>query len=157
MKETSTFEANKVEAAASRKFLTFKLNKEAYGIEAVRVREILEMQPTTVIPKAPDYVVGVMNLRSRLVPVLDLKIKLGINRNDDNQKSCIVVVEIMRPTSELIGLIVDSVNEVVEIINNKIEIDESHHIPATIHCIEGIYKQDDVLIYLMDIAKMLEN
>lgn len=104
------------------KYLTVTLDDESYGLAVLKVREIIRMQKITPVPQMPEYVRGVLNLRGRVIPVVDLRVKFGL-KAEFAERTCIVVVQVKLPTSQLVqmGLIVDSVEEVVNLTAQEIE------------------------------------
>lgn len=100
------------------KYLTFILAGEEYGIEILKVREIIGMMDITPVPRMPDYVDGVINLRGKVIPVIDLRSKFAMDRTQKTPESCIIVVE---ATGNQIGCVVDKVSEVLDIIGQDIE------------------------------------
>ena len=104
------------------KYLTVVLENEAYGIGVLKVREIIRMQKITPVPQMPAFVKGVINLRGRVIPVVDLRVKFGV-KAEFAERTCIVVVQVKLPTEQTVqmGLIVDSVEEVVTLQASEIE------------------------------------
>ncbi|MBX3739053.1 MAG: purine-binding chemotaxis protein CheW [Candidatus Didemnitutus sp.] len=104
------------------KYLTVQLAAEAYGIAVLKVREIIRMQKITPVPQMPDFVKGVINLRGRVIPVIDLRAKFGL-ATEFTERTCIVVVQVRLPSDALVqmGLVVDSVEEVVHVPVTEIE------------------------------------
>ena len=104
------------------KYLTVVLENEAYGIGVLKVREIIRMQKITPVPQMPAFVKGVINLRGRVIPVVDLRVKFGV-KAEFAERTCIVVVQVKLPTEQTVqmGLIVDSVEEVVTLQAGEIE------------------------------------
>jgi purine-binding chemotaxis protein CheW len=104
------------------KYLTVVLESEAYGIAVLKVREIIRMQKITPVPQMPEFVKGVINLRGRVIPVIDLRVKFGL-KADFTERTCIVVVQVRLSAESTVqmGLIVDSVEEVVHVSNEEIE------------------------------------
>ena len=104
------------------KYLTVVLENEAYGIAVLKVREIIRMQKITPVPQMPGFVKGVINLRGRVIPVVDLRVKFGL-KAEFAERTCIVVVQVKLPTDQAVqmGLIVDSVEEVVTLAAAEIE------------------------------------
>ena len=100
------------------KFLTFILCNEVYGIEILRVREIIGVMNITTVPQTPDYMKGVINLRGKVIPVIDLRLKFSMQEEKYTQETCVIVVEV---NNAHIGIIVDSVSEVVDINSSEIE------------------------------------
>jgi len=107
---------------AAGKYLTFILGNGAYGIPLLKVREIIRLLNITPIPRMPDYVRGVINLRGKIVPVIDLRIKFGLPDTTTTNRTCIIVVHVtMASTTKLMGLIVDALEEVHQINAEDIE------------------------------------
>ena len=104
------------------KYLTVVLENEAYGIGVLKVREIIRMQKITPVPQMPAFVKGVINLRGRVIPIVDLRVKFGL-KAEFAERTCIVVVQVKLPTEQTVqmGLIVDSVEEVVTLQAGEIE------------------------------------
>lgn len=99
------------------KFLTFVLDKEEYGVEIQYVTEIIGIQAITQIPRLPDYVKGIINLRGKIIPVMDVRLRFGKEPREYNDRTCVIVVDIHNVT---IGLIVDAVSEVLSINEEEI-------------------------------------
>lgn len=104
------------------KYLTVVLDNEAYGLNVLKIREIIRMQKITPVPQMPLFVKGVINLRGRVIPIVDLRVKFGL-KADFTERTCIVVVQVKLPTEQIVqmGLIVDSVEEVVNLSDTDIE------------------------------------
>ena len=113
--------------AASRskagKYLTFTLHNESYGIEVLKVREIIRLTTITVVPQMPAYVRGVINLRGKIIPVMDLRLKFGFAEAESTEHTCIIVVQVKLPDGKpaQMGLVVDGVEEVANIAGADIE------------------------------------
>ncbi len=118
----STINAPSAKTKLAGKYLTVVLENEAYGIAVLKVREIIRMQKITPVPQMPSFVKGVINLRGRVIPVVDLRVKFGL-KAEFAERTCIVVVQVKLPTEQVVqmGLIVDSVEEVVTLTNDEIE------------------------------------
>ena len=115
-------QAVKVMAKREGKYLTFTLAEEEYGIGILKIKEIIGMMPITSVPRTPEFVKGVINLRGKVIPVLDLRLRFGMNSIDYTERTCIIVVEIEGQTGTvLIGVVVDSVSEVLNIKGEDIE------------------------------------
>ena len=150
------------EVSASReklagKYLTFALANEAYGIPVLKVREIITMLHITTVPQMPPYVKGVINLRGKVIPVIDLRTKLGLPEAEITESNCIVVVQIGINTNDLkhIGLIVDAVDEVA-----NVSVEDSEPAPdfgGSIHVdyILGMAKVKNDVKSLLDIDKVV--
>jgi purine-binding chemotaxis protein CheW len=106
------------------KFLTFKLGDESYGVAVLKIREIIRMQKITLVPQMPHYVKGVINLRGKVIPVIDMRLKFGVGSDAVTERTCIVVVQIEKretATTTSVGLIVDAVEEVMTITESEVE------------------------------------
>lgn len=113
-----------VRAAADRegKYLTFALAGEEYGIGILKVKEIIGVMAITTVPRTPDYVKGVINLRGKVIPIADLRLKFGMESLAYTDRTCIIVVEIIAgQRTILMGIVVDSVSEVLNIKGSDIE------------------------------------
>ena len=115
-------QAGKIVANREGKYLTFNLAEEEYGIGILKVREIIGVMAITTVPRTPDYMKGVINLRGKVIPVVDLRLKFGIEAKGYTERTCIIVVEITGNNQKiLIGTLVDSVSEVLNIKASEIE------------------------------------
>ncbi len=104
------------------KYLTFSLKEEEYGIGILKVKEIIGMMPVTSVPRTPDFVKGVINLRGKVIPVVDLRLKFSMDSIEYTDRTCIIVVEIdSDETTLLIGIVVDAVSEVLNMKESEIE------------------------------------
>jgi purine-binding chemotaxis protein CheW len=140
------------------KYLTFFLAEEQYGICISLVREIIGMMPVTPIPRTPDYVKGVVNLRGRVVPVVDLRQRLELPLAELTEKSCIIVAEIDRPTEILvIGLLVDAVAEVLNIRPEDITPPPDFGANIRIEYIRGIARTENSVRVLLDIQRIISD
>lgn len=138
------------------KYLTFNLGDEQYGLEILKVQEIIGMQEITKIPRTPSYVKGVINLRGKVIPVIDLRLKFDMKEKDFTRKTCIIVVQVRREENTLImGIIVDEVSEVLDITADKIEAPPSMGTKLTAHFILGIAKTESTVKILLDIDNVL--
>ena len=138
------------------KYLTFKLAAEEYGLEILKVREIIGLMDITKVPQTPHYVRGVINLRGKVIPVLELRLKFGMESTEDTEQTCIVVVEVSAEQSSLMtGIVVDSVSEVLDIVEDQIEDAPSFGAGIDTDFILGIGKIKDDVKILLDIDKVL--
>ena len=138
------------------KYLTFLLGNEEYGLEILKVHQIIQMQEVTRVPRTPGYVRGVINLRGRVIPVIDLRIKFGMEGVDDTEKSCIIVVQIEHEGHAVtMGVIIDEVREVLEIPADAIEETPSFGDDVDTGFIMGMGKVGDKVKMLLDIDKVL--
>ena len=138
------------------KYLTFELGDESYGLQILKVQEIIKMQEITKVPRTPDYVKGVINLRGKVMPVIDLRTTFGMEEVEASRDTCIIVVQIQRgDTSVILGVIVDKVSEVLEIGADEIEPAPSFGTQVDTHFILGMAKTKDSVKILMDIDKVM--
>jgi purine-binding chemotaxis protein CheW len=131
----------------------FKLGKESFGVEIATVESIIKMQPITRLPKAPKFIEGVTNLRGKIIPVIDLRKRLGVPATEANSESRIVVVNLDGAT---VGMVVDSVEEVMHISEDTIEPPPAITISVAAHFIRGIAKTGSELVILLDLFKVLD-
>jgi len=104
------------------KYLTFELDREEYGIAILKIKEIIGMMPITALPQSPSFIKGVINLRGKVIPVTDLRLKFSLETAAYTDRTCIIVVEIQHGNSSLLmGLVVDAVSEVANIRGEEIE------------------------------------
>ncbi len=140
-----------------RKFLTFALGKASYGIDVLKTREIIRLVDITAVPRMPDYVKGVINLRGRIIPVIDLRLRFALANADTTERTCIVVVQVNLPggLSLQMGLVVDAVEEVINLADSDIEAPPNFGAGLTTDCILGMAKAKDVVKTLLDIDKVV--
>jgi purine-binding chemotaxis protein CheW len=131
----------------------FRIGRETFGLPISIVREIVRVPDITAVPNAPDYIEGVINLRGRIIPVVDLRKRFGEKSFEANKKNRIVVVEL---ESRLVGLIVNSASEVLRI--SPSEIDEPHNVfrEGELNYITGIGKLNGRLVILLDLNRLLQ-
>jgi purine-binding chemotaxis protein CheW len=138
------------------KYLTFLLGEEEFGLEILKVQEIIQMQKVTRVPRAPEFIRGVINLRGQVIPVVELRKKFGMIPQQDTEKTCIIVVMIqMRERSVTMGIIIDEVKEVLDIEANCIEEAPSFGNSIDTSFIMGIGKVGDNVKMLLDIDTVL--
>ena len=138
------------------KYLTFSLAEEHYGIGIRKIREIIGMMPVTSIPQTPGYVKGVINLRGKVIPVVDLRLKFGMGQAECSERTCIIVVEVPgRAVSQLMGIVVDSVSDVVNIKWEDIEETPSFGTKLDTDYILGMAKIGKGVKMLLDIDRAL--
>ena len=138
------------------KYLTFTLAGEEYGIGILKIREIIGMMPITSVPQAPDFVKGVINLRGKVIPVIDLRLRFSMSVMDYTERTCIIVVQIdLRDTPLNIGIVVDSVSEVLNISGNDIENAPMFGTQLNTNYILGMAKIEGGVKILLDIDKVL--
>jgi len=138
-----------------RQYLTFQLGTEVFGIDVSNVREILEFTSVTRVPKTPDFMRGVINLRGSVVPVLDMRLKFGLTETEKTVNTCVVVVEVsFEGETIIVGALVDSVQEVFEMDQGLVEPAPKMGTRLKTDFIKGMGKKDDGFIILLDIAKV---
>jgi purine-binding chemotaxis protein CheW len=146
----------KMTAEKEGKFLTLSLAGEEYGIEILKVKEIIGMMPITTVPLTPPSVKGVINLRGKVIPVVNLRLKFGMEEVAYTDRTCIIVVEIKRQGgSVLIGIVVDSVSEVLNIKANDIEETPAFGVRVDTNYILGMAKMSGGVKILLDIDRVL--
>jgi purine-binding chemotaxis protein CheW len=152
----STIAPAKLSASLAGKYLTVVLDNEAYGIAVLKVREIIRMQKITPVPQMPDFVKGVINLRGRVIPVVDLRVKFGL-KAEFAERTCIVVVQVKLPTEQIVqmGLIVDSVEEVVTLTNEEIEPTPDFGTKVNTEYLLGMAKVKGQVKTLLDIDRVV--
>lgn len=143
--------------AASRagKYLTFELHGELYGLEILRVQEIIGVLAVTRVPKSPEFIRGVINLRGKVIPVIDLRNKFGFPSCEDTERTCIVVMQVQAATALTLGIIVDEVREVINIEGAQIEDAPSFGAGADTSFIMGVGKVNQKVVMLLDVDRAL--
>jgi purine-binding chemotaxis protein CheW len=138
------------------KYLTFALGREGYGIQILKVREIIGYMDITAVPRTPSHVKGVINLRGQVISVLDLRMKFGMEEANRTEETCIIVVETNATGRKIsIGLIVDKVSEVLNIVEENIEDAPSFGMSVDAQFILGMGKIGQSVKILLDIDKVL--
>jgi len=133
------------------KYLTFNLAREEYGLEILKVREINGLMDITEVPRMPDYMKGVINLRGKVIPVVDLRLKFGLEEAEHTEQTCIIVVDVGRE----IGIVVDTVSEVLDVDGVNIEPAPAMGGAVDTSFILGMGKVGDAVKILLDIDKVL--
>jgi purine-binding chemotaxis protein CheW len=138
------------------KYLTFSLGDEEYGIGILKVKEIIGMMRITPVPQTPEFVKGVINLRGKVIPVIDLRLRFGMEENGYTERTCIVVVEIDGSGGKLhIGVVVDSVSEVLNIKGADIEDTPNFGTTLNTEYILGMAKTGGGVKILLEIDRVL--
>jgi purine-binding chemotaxis protein CheW len=138
------------------KYLTFALAHEEYGLEILKVREIIGYIDVTAVPQTPHHVKGVINLRGQVIPVVDLRAKFGMETTDVTDETCIIVVEITHADRKFsTGIVVDRVQEVLDIPGDSIEEAPQFDSSVNTSFILGMGKVGDAVKILLDIDKVL--
>ncbi len=138
----------------SNKFLSFSLGDEVYGLHISSVIEIIGLQKITHIPDVPNYVKGVINLRGKIIPVIDIRLRFNFSSKEYNERTCIIVVSV---DGLLFGVVVDGVNEVVDIPETQIDAPNNLVGKVENQYIKGLGKVDDNVNILLDVEKLLKD
>ncbi|MBF0299146.1 MAG: purine-binding chemotaxis protein CheW [Oligoflexia bacterium] len=142
--------------AQAGKYLTFRLAEEEYGLEILKVQEIIGLMAVTRVPKMPKYVRGIINLRGKLIPVIDMREKFLLPDVEDTEKTCVIVVQTQTKEEKLImGIIVDTVSEVLNIGQNELEPPPSIGSKLDTEYMLGIGKVHNRVVILLDIDNVL--
>lgn len=140
------------------KFLTFMIGHEEYGIPIHKVKEIIGMMEITRIPKVPEFIKGVINLRGKIIPIMDLRLKFDMEEKQYCERTCIVVADIQyEGMKKQMGIAVDAVSEVVNIQAVEIELPPEYGTHSTAEFLTGIGKVKGKVILLLDIEKVLDS
>ena len=143
-------------ALDQQKLLSFSLGNEEYGVSIMKVKELIGMMDITPVPKTPDFIKGVINLRGKIVPVMDLRTRFGMVAQEYDERTCIIVVEVLiKEVARTIGIVVDCVSEVINI--DETQIDPPPESGSTIDAdtILGIGKLKEGVVIILDIDKVL--
>ena len=140
------------------KYLTFSLGKEEYGLGILKVKEIIGMMPITTVPRTPAFVKGVINLRGKVIPVVDLRLKFEMEEIAYTERTCIIVVEIAASGGAIpMGIVVDSVSEVLNIQQGEIEDTPTFGSRLDTEYILGLAKTGGGVKILLNIDKVLSS
>ena len=132
--------------------VSFKLGSEEYGVDIAQVQEINRMVAVTHVPRAPQFMEGVINLRGQLIPIIDLRARFGMPRTEHTKSTRIVVTEV---GAKRVGMVVDSVSEVLRLATDQIEDAPEMITGVETEYIRGVGKIEDRLIILLDLAKII--
>ena len=149
--QSITTNQDRIVSDGESKYLTFRLASEEYGVEILKVREIIGVMAITAVPQMPVYMKGVINLRGKVVPVVDLRLKFGLDELAHTEQTCIIVVDVGKE----IGIIVDTVSEVLDIAGQNIEPPPAMGGAVDTTFILGMGKVGDSVKILLDIDKVL--
>lgn len=150
-------QAIKTMADREGKYLTFTLDNEEYGISILKIKEIIGMMPVTSVPQTPEFVKGVINLRGKVIPVVDLRLRFGMKSIEYTERTCIIVVEIAeRYDNIVIGIVVDSVSEVLNIKGEDIEDTPTFGTKLNTDYILGMAKMEGGVKIMLDIDRVLK-
>ena len=136
-------------------YLTFKLDKEVFALDISKVREVLDFTTVTKVPRTPDFMRGVINLRGNVVPVVDMRLKFGMSVTEKTVNTCIIITEIeMDGDTTVLGALADSVQEVIDLEPEQIEPAPRIGTRLNTDFIRGMGKRDDHFIMILDIDKV---
>ncbi len=143
------------EITETRQYLTFKLGNEIFATDVAKVREVLDFTAITAIPRTPDFMSGVINLRGSVVPVVDLRLCFGMSRTDRTRNTCIVVVKVLLDNeSTIIGALADSVEEVLDLEPDQIQPPPRIGTQIRTDFIKGMGKRDNQFVMILDIDRV---
>ncbi len=143
-------------AGLAGKYLTFRLRGETYSIEILKVQEIIGLMSITPVPRTPAFVRGVINLRGKVIPVVDLRRKLQMEAREDTDRTCIIVVRVEGPEGPLtMGVLVDEVSEVLDIAESQIEPAPAFGASVDTAFILAMAKVDEAVVILLDVNQIL--
>ena len=145
-------EAHKKQDAELMQLVTFSIGEEEFGVDILKVQEIIRMMEITKVPRAPDFVEGVINLRGKVIPILDLRKRFGLVTRDHDKHTRIIVIEI---SNMIVGFVVDSVSEVLRIPSNTVEPPPPVVSGLESEYISGVGKLADRLLILLDLDRLL--
>lgn len=152
MDHTAEIYEGREEDTQKGRFLTFSLDKESYGIEIDYVTEIIGIQEITAIPELPEYVKGIINLRGKIIPIMDIRIRFKKEPQDYNDRTCVIVVDIK---NVLIGIVVDRVSEVLKIAEEDIVEPPQINHRFQNRYVKNIGKVGEQILLLLDCEKLL--
>jgi purine-binding chemotaxis protein CheW len=142
--------------ASGGKFLTFALGNEEYGVPVLKVREIIKVMDITQVPQVPPHVLGVINLRGKVIPVIDLRRKFGFAATEHTERTCIIVVDVDLATVRvMMGIVVDSVSEVLNVSDSEMEETPDFGGRTTTDYILGLAKVKGAVKILLDLDRVL--
>ncbi len=146
---------NATEITETRQYLTFKLADEVFAIDVAKVREVLDFTTITKIPRTPDFMSGVINLRGNVVPVVDLRLCFEMSKTEKTVNTCIVVVEmLLENESTVIGALADSVEEVIDLEPDQIQPAPKIGTQIRTDFIKGMGKREAQFIMILDIDRV---
>jgi purine-binding chemotaxis protein CheW len=145
--------AQVAEQAASTQYLTVNLGDEIYGIDILAVREIRGWTPVTRIPQAPSYVLGVLNLRGAIVPVLDMRLRFGLAREEYTATTVTVIITV---AGRNFGVVVDAVSDVLDVIDDQVRPVPDMGTTVDTEYLKGLTSIEERMVLLLDVDKLLQ-
>jgi purine-binding chemotaxis protein CheW len=145
--------AQVAEQAATTQYLTVNLGDEIYGVDILAVREIRGWTPVTRIPQAPSYVLGVLNLRGAIVPVLDMRLRFGLAREEYTATTVTVIITV---AGRNFGVVVDAVSDVLDVIDNQVRPVPDMGTTVDTEYLKGLTSVDERMVLLLDVDKLLQ-
>jgi len=137
-------------------YLTFKLEDEVFALDIGKVREVLDFTTVTKVPRTPEFMRGVINLRGSVVPVVDLRLKFGMTKTENTVNTCIIIVEVtVDGDTTILGALADSVQEVLDLEPDNIVAAPKIGTKLNTEFISGMGKRDDRFVIILDIDKVL--
>jgi purine-binding chemotaxis protein CheW len=153
---TAVLESTETSRQLAGKYMGFKLGAENFGLEILKVQEIIGLMNITAVPRTPSFVRGVINLRGKVIPVIDLRLKFGMQAKDDTELTCVMVVQVtMNDSLVTMGVIVDQVSEVMEIKAEQVEPPPSFGGSEAEKFLLGMGKFQDNVVMLLDVQQIL--
>ena len=136
-------------------YLTFKLGEEIYALDIGKVREVLDFTTVTKVPRTPDFMRGVINLRGSVVPVVDLRLKFGMAETEKTVNTCVIITEVtVDSDTTVLGCLADSVQEVINLMPNEVSAAPRIGTKLRTEFITGMGRRDDRFIILLDIDRV---
>ena len=147
-----------MDAVETTQYLTYRLGDEVYALEIGKVREVLDFTTVTKVPRTPDFMRGVINLRGSVVPVVDLRLKFGMSRTENSVNTCIIITEVtVDNDTTVLGALADSVLEVLDLEPGSIAPAPRIGTKLRTEFIKGMGKRDDRFIMILDIDKVFSS
>jgi purine-binding chemotaxis protein CheW len=143
------------EMTGTTQYLTFKLEEEIFALDISKVREVLDFTAITKVPRTPEFMRGVINLRGSVVPVVDMRLKFGMTKTENTVNTCIIIVEInLDGETTVLGALADAVQEVIELGSGQIEPAPKIGTKLKTDFIQGMGKRDEGFIIILDIDRV---
>jgi purine-binding chemotaxis protein CheW len=143
------------EMVETTQYLTFKLGDEVYAVDISKVREVLDFTSVTKVPRTPEFMRGVINLRGSVVPVVDLRVKFGMDKTESSVNTCIIITEVtVDNETAVLGALADSVQEVIDLDAEHIQPAPRIGTKLKTEFIKGMGKQNDRFMIILDVDKI---